>query len=647
MNPKSILMFIMLFPFIGSFIGFIIGRKNEKYRDVFNIFMTVMVLIAVIALFPHIKQGSVDVSIPYIMGMGMHLTINAFRYVFVLIATFAWTVITIYSNEYLKKYKYRNRYYLFFMLTLWSTIGIFISENFINLFTFFEIMSLTSYTLVIHDENDHCHHAGHTYKVMAFTGALILLMGLFLLYYYTNTLSIMELPMAVKDMGSIKYLIVLLITIGFGIKAGIVPLHIWLPQAHPAAPAPASAILSGILLKTGIFGILITVQTIVKDDLIVATIILVLGFVNMFLGGFLAMFQKNIKAILAYSSMSQIGYILVGIGLIGLLKDHGALAAYGTLYHVINHAIFKILLFLIAGIIYIKLHELDIDKIKGFGRKNTPLKILFLIGMFGIIAMPGFNGFVSKNLIHHALAEAHHMYHGSIFIVAEIVFKLSSSFTVAYLLKIFIAVFVEKGEESVEAKRSISLKAIVPMGVLAAAIIYIGVRPGSIIAILKPALAYFAIKPAELHFYTFGDIKGSVTTIALGVMIYVFFIRKYLRIRVGETWTYQNVTTNWFSIEKHVYKPIGKVLFDVSHGLSKVADQCLVVVVRVLGNGLRFVGSIEVKTGRVMSDTKDNSESFLSLNERMLELSRKFNSVTYSVALFGVVLVACLIVMMN
>ncbi|MPN16331.1 hypothetical protein SDC9_163670 [bioreactor metagenome] len=139
-------------------------------------------------------------------------------------------------------------------------------------------------------------------------------------------------------------------------------------------------------------------------------------------------------------------------------------------------------------------------------------------------------------------------------------------------------------------------------------------------------------------------------------MIYVFFIRKHLRIRVGETWTYQNVTTNWFSIEKHVYKPIGKVLFDVSHGLSKVADQCLIVVVRVLGNALRFIGSIEVKTGRVISNTttgsnlenvKGDSEPFTSLNERLLELSKKFNSVTYSVALFGVVLVACLIVMMN
>ena len=195
-------------------------------------------------------------------------------------------------------------------------------------FTFFEIMSFTSYALVIHDEDDYSHEAGDTYITMAVAGGLVLLMGLFLMYNYTQTLEISQLYDKIYTIGNMKYVISALIIIGFGVKAGMFPLHNWLPKAHPAAPAPASAILSGILLKTGIFGILVTSQIIMKGDIYISTAIFVLGLINMFLGGLLAIFQRNIKRILAYSSMSQMGYILVGIGLMGILKEHNAVAIY-------------------------------------------------------------------------------------------------------------------------------------------------------------------------------------------------------------------------------------------------------------------------------------------------------------------------------
>ncbi|QGU96618.1 hypothetical protein GOM49_17355 [Clostridium bovifaecis] len=294
MNAKHLLAFILIFPLIGSFVGYILGRKSEKYRDIFNIIMTGITFGAVMLLYKYITVAVVEVAVPNVMGTGLHLKLDTFRYIFVWLTSFIWFLTTIYSTQYLISYKNRNRYYVFFMLTLWSTIGIFVSENILNLFTFFEIMSLTSYALVIHDEDDYSHEAGDTYIVMAVSGGLILLMGLFLLYDYTKTLDIIELQTAAKTLGDIKYLIAALIIIGFGVKAGMAPLHIWLPKAHPAAPAPASAILSGILLKTGIFGIIITTE-IMGGDSNIALAILTLGFVNMFLGGLLAMFQRNIK----------------------------------------------------------------------------------------------------------------------------------------------------------------------------------------------------------------------------------------------------------------------------------------------------------------------------------------------------------------
>jgi hydrogenase-4 component B len=544
---------------------------------------------------------------------------------------------------------------LFFMLTLWSTIGVFISENILNLFTFFEIMSLTSYALIIHDEDDYCHEAGDTYIVMAVSGGLILLMGLFLLYDYTKTLNITELQAAVKDIGNIKYLISALIITGFGVKAGMVPLHMWLPKAHPAAPAPASAILSGILLKTGVFGIMITTE-IMSGDAAISVVILVLGFVNMLAGGFLAMFQRNIKRILAYSSMSQIGYILVGIGLIGILKDHKAIAIYGTLYHIINHAVFKVLLFMGAGTIYMVLHELSINKIGGFGRDKKALKAVFFIGLCAIIGMPGFNGFASKTLLHEALSEAHHMYGGDIFIAAEVAFTLSSSFTVAYLLKIFAAVFIEKSDNDFSRKKLIITRiAITPMAMLAAVIIYIGLQPQKIINVLNITLQSFNVHGLDnLHFYSVGTMKSSAFTILLGVLIYLGFVRRYLRKGDKEHWYYENVTLAWFSLEKNLFRPLGKVIFSFSLVVFRAIDQGIITVVTMLGNKLHQLGKIEIKRSKSLdnrslknSNTLNHSNLAPSMRDKAKQLGDKLNSVTYSIYIFGIVLVLCLFIMIK
>ena len=155
-------------------------------------------------LYKYVVVQTIEVSVPYIMGTGLHLKLDMFRYVFVWLTAMIWFLTTLYSTQYLVNHKNRNRYYLFFMLTLASTIGIFISENFLNLFTFFEIMSFTSYALIINDEDDYSHDAGNTYIIMAVTGGLILLMGLFLLYNYTQTLDISELRVRVSGFRQYK-----------------------------------------------------------------------------------------------------------------------------------------------------------------------------------------------------------------------------------------------------------------------------------------------------------------------------------------------------------------------------------------------------------------------------------------------------------
>ena len=366
----------------------------------------------------------------------------------------------------------------------------------------------------------------------------------------------------------------------------MVPLHIWLPKAYPAAPTPATIVLSAVLAKTGIFGIILTIEVIMSGDFMISIIILVIGFLNMFIGGFLAMMQRNIKRILAYSSMSQIGYILVGIGLIGILKEHRTIAIYGTLYHVINHGIFKALLFMGTGTIYLVLNEVSINKIGGFGINKHVLKIIFFIGVLSVIGMPGFNGFTSKTMLHEALIEAQHMYGGVFFKICEIVFIISSSFTVAYLLKIFVAVFIEKSNHDIEkVKAKISKRALLPMVIFSLMSIYIGLNPNAILHVLDKALKPFGnAQPLAVHFYTFNNIKSSFIIILIGIIVYMGFIRKVLKKGEGANWYYVNPTLNWMSIEKHIYKPLAKCIIFVSMVIFNIIDRAVV-------NSVTFIGS--------------------------------------------------------
>ncbi|WIF95853.1 complex I subunit 5 family protein [Caminicella sporogenes] len=603
MRGNLILLVIFIIPLIGSYIGWIIGKKEERYRDVFNIFLTGMELVIVTFLYKKVTVKPMELYVPDIMGTGLHLKLDVFRYIFVWVTVFIWFLITIYSTQYLIKYKNRNRYYAFFMLTLGSTLGIFLSENLLNLFTFFEIMSFTSYILVIHDEDEYAHEAGRSYISMAIIGGLILLMGLFLLFDYTGTVEISLLASRFMYLDNIKYIITTLIIIGFGVKASMVPLHVWLPKAHPAAPTPASAVLSGILVKTGIFGIMIMVNIIMQGDIAVSTVIMVMGFINMFLGGFLALFQRNTKRILAYSSMSQMGYILVGLGLIGILKEHKEIAIYATLYHIFNHAIFKVLLFLCAGIIYMIIHDLSINIVRGFGKHKTILKILFIIGFFAIIGMPGFNGFISKTLLHEALAQAHHKHHSIWFTVAEVVFTISSSFTVAYLLKIFVTIFLEESEKyRGQYKSHIKKRAVIPMLILSFMIIFIGLQPNIFLRFLDGAVKNFEGHVyLKEHFYTISNIKNSIIPMIIGLIIFFGFIKKYLRRESEVGPVYVNPSLNWFKLEENLYIPVGKTLYKVSSAIFHVIDRGVVNIVMHITDALKALSGIKIKKPEIMT----------------------------------------------
>lgn len=595
-----LLLFILLFPTITTSISYFVGKRNELYRNIINILTTLVNFLVILYMYKYIKEGTLNFQVTYVMGTGLNLKLNSFRYIFVLITSFIWFIVNIYSSQYLFNYIHRNRYHFFFMVTYISTLGIFISENIINLFTFFEIMSFSSYPLIIHDEDDEAHEAGETYMNMAVAGGMILLMGIFIMYSYTQVLNVSELYLVLPRIGPIKYVISSLLIIGFGIKAGIVPLHIWLPKAHPAAPTPASAILSGILVKTGIFGVMLTVIFLMDKDFYLSLGMVIFGFINIFTGGILALFPVNIKRTLAYSTMSQIGYIILGIGLMGLMKDHGYLAVYGTMFHIFNHAVFKVMLFMGVGIIYMITHELNINKLYGFGRFKPILKITFFIGFCAIIGLPGFNGYLSKTLIHHSLTEYLHDFSSPIRITVEILFTLGSSITTAYLLKLYISLFVEDNSKYYASYRKyINKRALFPMVISSIIIIYIGINPNIFERYFFSLYNIFSIDLHSVHtiqFYSLKNMFSSFLTIGLGIIIYLKYVLPNLRQEKNGHMDYFDKTRNWISIEENIYNPVFKFMFLVSTFILRIFDTLLLKIAAYISYSLRFAANIEFQT---------------------------------------------------
>ena len=420
----SILLFIVLFPLVGAFVSYLIGRTNKSLRDFFAMFVCVADFLIMAVLFFNVFNGAeYNCYVENICGWKLHFQLDGFRALYGSICALMWAMTSIFSHEYFHHYRNRNRYFFFVLLTFAGTIGVFLSGNLYTTFIFFELMSMASYVAVVHDEKPQAMRAGDTYLFIAVLGGMVMLMGLFLMSNALSTLpsstlatlghnlEIDSLHEAVKTYidftGNTKLIWAssLCMLFGFGAKAGMFPVHIWLPKAHPVAPAPASALLSGILTKSGVFGILIISSRIFLHNAIWGQLILYIGVITMFLGAFLAVFSVDLKRTLACSSMSQIGFILVGVGMQGILGHHNALAVRGTILHMVNHSMFKLVLFMCAGAVYMNLHKLNLNDIRGFGRKKYVLQFAFLVGYLGIIGLPAFSGYVSKTLLHESIVE--------------------------------------------------------------------------------------------------------------------------------------------------------------------------------------------------------------------------------------------------
>ncbi|MBO4782156.1 MAG: sodium:proton antiporter [Lachnospiraceae bacterium] len=586
MNGNIMLINLILWPISGAFICYLAGWKGIKeynledydgddarLRKTFRDFLVVCAVILecllyALCIYSSGKNGN-TLHINKICGLGINLRFGGFRTIYVGVALLMWTATALFSREYFAHYHNRNRYYFFYLITLGATLGVFMSDDLYTAFIFFEVMSFTSYTWVAHDEKPGAMKAAGTYLAVAVIGGLVMLMGIMMLYHKLGTIQINELCAAAGEVlgnsnsGDTAYMFAagICILFGFGAKAGMFPLHIWLPKAHPVAPAPASALLSGILTKSGVYGVLILCFEIFRENKSWGILILVLGVITMFTGAVLAVFSIDLKRTLACSSMSQIGFILTGCAFSVLLGEENSLAAAGTVLYMVNHSLFKLVLFMCAGAVYAKLHKLDLNEIRGFGRGNKFLMVMFAIGALGIMGVPLFSGYLSKTLIHEGIVEyAHELTGGAHTIIKliEYLFLLSGGMTIGYMIKLFIAIFIEKPANTDKAvKWSIGSPSKLALIMPACIIVVCGVYPPIYVEVLSKYMSDITRAHAIGHFEAFSleNLKGFVISLTIGLLVYLF-IRKVLMKEKNGVKVYVNRWPAKLDLEELIYRPL-------------------------------------------------------------------------------------------
>ena len=533
-------------------------------------------------------QGETELVIPGVCGFGLTFQADGFRAIYAFIAAFMWMMSGIFSPEYFSHHaENRGRYSLFNLLTLGATLGVFYSNDLYTTFIFFEIMSVTSFVMVAHEETPGAMRAAYTYLAVAVIGGMTTLMGLFLVYKQLGTFAFDAMAAAKAASGADLTAASWLVVVGFAAKAGLYPLHIWLPKAHPVAPAPASALLSGILTKSGVFGLIVVCSRLMAGDAAFGNLLMVFACITMFLGALLALFSTDLKRTLACSSMSQIGFITVGLSTMVLLGEHGSFAAYGTVMHMANHSLIKLVLFMAAGVIYMNTHSLDLNVVRGYGRRKIVLHLCFLLGALSIACIPPIgSGYNSKSLLHEALLEliVHQQEHGHVWMpykAAEILFLISGGLTIAYMVKLYICIFWQKNPTRQEEYNTSgrSMNPVSAIALIGSAIVlpFLGAMPATFLTPLGDMSAHFFQQHAPEHhidYFCAANLEGAAISISIGAAVYLLIVRPLL-MKKDESGVrvYVNRWPAKLDLEDAVYRPLingvlnfcGKVLGFVAH----------------------------------------------------------------------------------
>lgn len=598
--------YIILYPIIGLLVSMIsVVSKTKTSIKLVSAISAIASLLIIYVGFVGFQRG---LSLEYTLfdmpegstalSIFSKLTfkVDALSAVFLVILGILSFVSSIFGIEYMEKYHGNPRNYAInYPLMILTMYLVVISWNLAWFIVFWELMSLFSQFLVAFEGKDFSVKAARKYFLMTKAGADFLILSIIAIimmitgfkasYDAVSTI----LPSYLSSHPEMLYFMSLCTFVGLGVKAGMVPLHSWLPEAHPAAPAPISAMLSGIMIKVPIYMMFRFFFTFFPINTNIGLILALLGTVTMIVGGMLALVQDDAKILLAYSSVGQIGYILfaMGAGIYLISKgEHilGVIALIAAIYHFINHAIFKGLLFLTAGSVYYATGTKDLNVIGGLAKSMPLTTFSAFIAVLSISGVPSLNGFVSKWMIFSSTLPSK-----SVVSFLGIVALIMSAVTSGYMLKFFTASFLKPEKTKLAANEVPSLMKFSQI-ILSVACIFLGVYPQLPITMATRALESIGISMEGVSLKVFPGVvlPGIGNFVPFVVLIMIFMIAPIVSVLVRATrhtsvWTCGYPRSTSGLPARGYYKDFINAfpeVFFVTEALSKLATKIINAVKR-------------------------------------------------------------------
>lgn len=471
-----IILLPIIFPFLASIL-IAVFDFSEKQRNIFAGSIALINLIFVIYIASELGETSLHI-LKINEFLDIYFKIDKLSVFFSLLVSVLWVFTTVYAMEYMKHEGKEKRFFSYFIATLGITLGIAFAGNLITLYFFYEFLTLATFPLVIHSGTKEALESGKKYLMYSFGGATLGLLGMIILFSFTNDLTF--IPGGLVEVNLLEnknyyFIAYLVMFMGFGVKAAIVPFHSWLPKAM-VAPTPVSSLLHAVaVVKSGVFALTRVTYYVFGPDVVRATganrYLIVFVIISILMGSFLALHQENLKKRLAYSTISQLGYILLGI----LLLNKNSFI--GAMLHLLNHAVIKITLFFCVGAIMYTTGKTEISQIKGIGKAMPLTMWCFTISSISLIGIPPTNGFVSKwYLALGGLSEGKSAF--------PVILLLSALLTAMYLIPVVTVAFFKKEESIVTVRKEAPFKMLIPIMTITIITTFLGLFPNPIIDFL-------------------------------------------------------------------------------------------------------------------------------------------------------------------
>jgi multicomponent Na+:H+ antiporter subunit D len=488
-------------PLLAAFVIPLLSRLSSKVRDTFNVSLLSFVafLVAILAIDIYTNGARIytlGASVPelarpegYMVPIRIMFQVDGISIFMGLTVTVVALAALIYSLQFVKKETGQDRFYSLFMLLYVGMIGLVFTGDLFNLFVFLEILSIAGAGLAAYRINmADAVEGGFKYIVISAVSALLVLFAIGILYGQYNLLSIAALADTMQ-FNTLDMIALALLAIAFVMKLAGVPLHMWAPDTYAVAPAGITPMIytSGAVSMYALYRVTFTLYGGQFNTMPIGWVIIILGVLSMFIGVMMAIHQTDIKRLMAYHAISQSGYMLLGVGVgLAVLTDPVAMANYGRdamnggIFHIINNALYKGMLFLTAEAIFFRIGTRDLNKMGGLAHKMKWTTIFFIIGALAISGIPPFNGFASKLLIYESVFRFNPL--------LSIIAMFVSLVTLASFTKVFYSAFTGPEMPAYREVREVPKSMIIGMGIMVACIIFFSIFPGLVVdTIVAPA----------------------------------------------------------------------------------------------------------------------------------------------------------------